>query len=262
MATQLNNFGILRNTQTESVFVHLFSQKDKEEIAMKKTLALATALLLTLSLLAACGGGGSNSSSGSGSNASASSSASSTASSGSNASNNSSKAIKDVIPASALISAEEASAVMGLKLERSKLDPIKVAFTDKVRYESDGPSVSVSIFQEALYDTTNSSQQSAMKNGWAALLKNNENPLIKKVQEGHDEVITTELTGIGRAAYLEESKLAAMWTVYVFYDEYMIYVTITHSIYQKATAEENVFYTEKTIELSKIALENLKAIIG
>jgi len=207
---------------------------------MKKTFAILMVIILTISLLTACKEGGSN-----------------------NSQNGSNKGTtKDVISASALVSAEEATAIMKVKMEKSESDSLKLAFTDRVKYVSDnGPTISINLYQEALYNKDDSNQQSAMKKGWTNLLQRNENPLIKKAEEGHEEVITTKLTGIGRAAYLDDSKLGDIWTIFVFYDEYMIYITVLLDLHGNTPADIKAQYIEKTIDLSKLALENLKAII-
>jgi len=237
---------------------------------VKKTLTLVMVLLLTLSLLSACGGGDGSNSPGGGdnntpsgdSNSSASQPAENDADDGNNTGGNSPKAVNDVIPASALISREEASAILGVELNTGENKPITTAFIDAVRYSSeDYLSLTVQLKQEALYDEETSPTK--LKNGWAAHIESEHKRLIRQTEEEQEEFIMTAVPGIGDAAYLSDSTIMECWTIYVIYGEYIILVVVSPDIYGDPSSDAEIAsYKEKVMEAGKLAADKLKAIIG
>ena len=237
---------------------------------MKKLISLGLALLLTLSLLTACGTGaggntsGSGNTSGGGNTPSSGSATSPPADNGAkdgNAGGGSSKAVHDVIPASALISLEEASAIMGLELKADENKPITTAFIDAARYSLDGTSLKVELKQEALYDEETSITK--LTKGWAYHIESELKRITKQSEEEHEEYIMTVVPGIGDAAFLSESTVMDHWALFVFYGEYIIVVGVSPSIFgDPATADEAAWFKEKAMEAGKLAADHLKAIIG
>ena len=232
---------------------------------MKKLISLGLALLLTLSLLTACGTGAGGNTSGGG-NASGGGSATpppaeNSAKDGNAAGGGSSKAVHDVIPASALISLEEASAIMGLELKADENKPITTAFIDAARYSLDGTSLKVELKQEALYDEETSITK--LTKGWAYHIESELKRITKQSEEEHEEYIMTVVPGIGDAAFLSESTVMDHWALFVFYGEYIIVVGVSPSIFgDPATADEAAWFKEKAMEAGKLAADHLKAIIG
>ena len=210
---------------------------------MKKTAALVLLSLLILSLLSSCkliGGSGSSGDSGTGSGAG--------------------KSIKDVIPASALLSLEEASAVMGITMAPNKVDPFPRPFIDEVKYECDKFKLSVQLWQHALYDETSKMQTNVLKNGWPAYMERQRKSLADHVEEY--ELI--ELSGLGDYACLQPGVAFGQWLLHVFYGEYWFTIVIGNAgLDNTPDSEEMIAWKQDTLQqAAKVALKNLKVITG
>ena len=236
-----------------------FSSISKEEKKMKKILALGLALMLTLSLLTACGGGGSSNAL-SGSNTATTPPASSNTDSGNNTNNNSPKATKDVIPASALISVEEATAIVEQKMEASNSEPLKKHFVDETRYRSADFSFAIALWQEALHDENDSFENDLLKKGWTSYLQKMEEAYVKN---NADQNII-QISGISGTSYIQEGAGYGQWLLHIFYGDYYIHLVIGNTTGPSRidTEDELTWKHEKLIEAGKLALERLKAIVG
>jgi len=203
-------------------------------------------VLFTLSMMSACMGNGFGNSG-----------------NGNNADNDSPKAIKDIIPASDLISLEESMVIMEEQMKIDEYGPISMAFTDGIRYYSDNNTLKVELAQEALADMDNRIAQNTLRDGWSAYLEKEQNRIINLLETEHEEYFVIEVNGIGEAAYFYDYKPSEYWALHVFYGEYYFVVSTSKSV-QADPASESVrkWYQDKTIEAGTLALDNLKKIIG
>jgi len=234
---------------------------------MKKILALGLVLLLTLSLLTACGGNNSNSGNGNNTGDSATPASSDADSNGSEPASNdtegetdnsSPKAIKDVIKASALISLEDAAAMLGQDMTESK--PFERHFVDEARYKGEDFSFSVSLLQEVLHDKDNDLENNLLKNGWAVYLQKMEGAYAKNNQ--NQNII--QISGISGTSYLQEGEGFGQWLLHIFYGDYYIILVLGHNTgVDRVDGEDEVAWKhEKLTEAGKLAIERLKAIVG
>ena len=196
---------------------------------MKKILAFATLLALTLSLFTACGGSGNS--------------------------------VNDVILASQLLSAEDATAIMGQTVEVEDREQPYMPFTDMVNYDLKGFNLSVWLMQEALHDKDSDLENDLVKNGWESYMQAMERALA---ENKNDAITIFKAEGIqGASAYFQDGGAMGLWMLYIFYSEYRIAINLSNTSMSKEDTEEEIAWKQaKLVELGNCAVDNLAEIVG
>jgi len=173
----------------------------------------------------------------------------------------SSKAPRDVIKASDLISIEEAEAIFDQSMKEK--DPGEMQFADSSRYRGEDLTYAMELWQEALYDEGDVKQKLEMKNGWDAYLEKERQKFVDMIGDKNARYDIVEVNGIGDHAYLQQGLAFEQWLLYVFYDEYCYNVVIGNNKQDRVDTEEDTVWKQaKLKEAANLALDHLKAIIG
>ena len=209
---------------------------------MKRILAFTMLLALVLSLLTACGGSGNPGG-------------------GDNTDNASAQASRDVILASQLLSAEDATALLGQSFEAEDRELPYTPFTDKISYQSESLSLSVMLTQEALHDKDSDLENDLVKNGWESYMRAMERTYAENTNESLN-IFKAE--GVqGASAYMQEGIGFGQWLLHIFTGEYIIWITLGNQSMSKEDTEEEIAWKQaKLIELGNFAVERLAEILG
>ena len=211
---------------------------------MKRLLALSMVFFLTISLLAACGGNSDSDTENPGNNESSTGNVSTTT-------------VRDVIKASALISNEDAAAILGQGVEDGTI-AVQKPFNDEVRYEAESYTLAVALSQEALYDKDSDLQKSLMENGWSSYMQQMEKAYVANYYEQN----IVELSGMAGASYLQEGIGFGTWLLHVFCDDYYITLSLSNASMNHEDSEDEILWKhEKLKEAGNLAVKHLKAIL-
>ena len=244
------------------------SQKDKEELKMKRTMGLAMVLLLTISLLTACGSGSSSNTPSGSSNTPATTPPDSD--NGGN-SNNTPPANQDkrVIKASELLSKGDAERLLGgnIEVKEKNDDKIDVLSLGKITtiYNSDAGAsspyyISIGLYQNATLDNKNAQHKVFIDKGG-----------ISDYQEGiradrENRELAVKIDDLGEWACItgfEKLDSFGTHTLEIGYGDYCISVTMVN--WPKGNTfndEEKIAWkTDKLTEAGRLAFERLEALI-
>ena len=168
-----------------------------------------------------------------------------------------SKAARGVIKALALISREDASALLGQSMDDNESD--KRPFIDESKYVSKDYNFSIAVWQEALHDKSSEFEKKLLKNGWAGYMKEME----KAYSLNYHQQNIVETGGIPGSSYLQEGGAMGLWLLHLFYGDYYITITVSNTSFSKTDSEKETAWKQaKLKEAGQLAVRKLKDILG
>ena len=176
--------------------------------------------------------------------------------------NNAQEASKDVILASQLISAEDATVLIGQSMAVNSDSPNPYTpFTDKAYYTSEGYSFDIWLTQEALHDKDSDLENDLVKGDWQSYMK-----ALEKAYSNnkHEEVIIIETDAVqGASAYLQDGKAMGLWMLHIFCGDYKITLNLCNaSLTHEDSAEERAWKQVTLEEMGNFAVKQLNEILG
>ena len=169
---------------------------------------------------------------------------------------------RDVILASQLISAADATALIGQNMSVNGDSPNPYTpFTDKAYYMSEAYSFDIWLTQEALHDKDSELENNLVKDDWQSYMKALENAFANNK---HEEVIIIETDAVqGASAYLQDGRAMGLWMLHIFCGDYKITLNLCNaSLTHEDSAEERAWKQVTLEEMGNFAVKQLNEILG
>jgi hypothetical protein len=169
---------------------------------------------------------------------------------------------RDVILASQLISAEDATVLIGQSMAVNSDSPNPYTpFTDKAYYTSEGYSFDIWLTQEALHDKDSDLENDLVKGDWQSYMK-----ALEKAYSNnkHEEVIIIETDAVqGASAYLQDGKAMGLWMLHIFCGDYKITLNLCNASLTHEDSAEEIAWKQVTLEeMGNFAVKQLNEILG